>query len=103
MQSTQEKVATLTNENPFHGMGHLLNMFSQLPKASDSITKAQVHEYLTNAWSECNSKERREAFFTVLFSIGDIQNREHNVFKEKGIKNVDGGGHSKRKVFTYCL
>jgi hypothetical protein len=103
MQSTQVQQARTTVENPFYKMGHLLTMLTQLPKSSDSITKQQVHQYLSNAWSECNSKERREAFFVIFFSIGDVQNREHNIFKKKGIKDVDGGGHSKRKVFTYCL
>lgn len=103
MQSLLQKKAKLTEENPFYRMSALLEMLTQLPKASDSITKNQVYQYLRQAWSECNTKDKREAFFVVLFSIGDIQNREHNVFKKIGIKDVDGGGHSKRKVFAYCL
>lgn len=103
MQSLLEKKAKQASENPFYKMRSLLSMFTQLPKASDSITKQQVFNYLTTAWAECTDKVKREAFFTIFFSIGDVQNREHNIFKAKGITNVDGGGHSKRKVFTYCL
>lgn len=104
MQSSiLEKRKAMTEENPFYRMGNLLNMLSQLPKASDSISKLEVFKYLNLAWTECNDKTKREGFFVILFSLGDIQNREHNIFKKIGLKDVDGGGNSKRRVFAFCL
>ncbi len=103
MQSILEKKKAVTQENPFYKMGNLLNMMSQLPKASDSISKQEVWKYLSAAWNECTDKIKKEAFFVILFSIGDIQNREHNIFRKVGIKDVDGGGNSKRRVFALSL
>lgn len=91
-------------ENPFYGMRATLNMAQQLPKLGDNSTAGQINSYLDAAWAECKgSKEKRELFFILIFSIGDIQNREHNIFRKKGIKDVDGGGVSARKAFAHCL
>lgn len=90
-------------ENPFYGMRQTLDMAVQLPKLGDNASQAVVNQYLDRAWTEASSKEKRELFFVLLFSIGDIQNREHNIFRKKGMKNVDGGGNSSRKTFQYIL
>lgn len=91
-------------ENPFYGMRATLDMAVQLPKLGDNVTQSTVDSYLNRAWEEAkSSKEKRELFFVLLFSIGDIQNREHNIFRKRGIKNVDGGGNSSRKTFLYIL
>ena len=39
-------------------------------------------------------------FFSLLFSIGDIVNRQHNIF---GKKKVDGGGNANRSSFEVIL
>lgn len=101
IKTAQQKAVA---ENPFYGMKATLNMGQQLPKLGDNVNSANVSSYLNAAWTECKgSKIKRELFFTILFSIGDIQNREHNIFRKKGIKNVDGGGASARKTFLYGL
>lgn len=91
-------------ENPFYKMTAALDLFQQGNKLpDDSVTQQQVYSYLSAAWKECNTKERKELFFVLLFSLGDISNREHNVFRRKGIKQPDQGGQSKRRVFMFCL
>ena len=79
------------NDNPFYGLKHTLKL---LQATSDGT----VSEYVINdAWLECKSrKEFREVFFSILFCIGDITNRQHNIF---GKKKVDGGGSANREVF----
>ena len=52
---------------------------------------------LDDAWNEVkNSKEKRELFFSILFSIGDVTNRQHNIFKGK---KKDSGGNANREGF----
>ena len=79
------------NENPFYGMRNCL----KLQQAStDSIISESL---LNDAWNEVkNMKEKRELFFSILFSIGDITNRQHNIFKGK---KTDGGGNANRDSF----
>ena len=56
---------------------------------------------LDAAWMEVkDSKEKKEMFFSLLFSIGDITNRQHNIF---GKKKVDGGGNANRENFEVIL
>ena len=78
------------NENPFYGLSNCL----KLQQASSSfISEAMI----TEAWNEVkDSKEKRELFYSILFSIGDITNRQHNIFNKK---NVDNGGNSNRQAF----
>jgi len=78
------------NDNPFYGLKHTLKLLQ--------ATSGTVSEYVINdAWLECKSrKEFRELFFSILFCIGDITNRQHNIF---GKKKVDGGGSANREVF----
>jgi hypothetical protein len=52
---------------------------------------------LNSAWNEVkDDKEKKEMFFSLLFSLGDVTNRQHNIF-HKG--KVDSGGSSKRDAF----
>ena len=79
-----------SNDNPFYGLRNCL----KLQQAStDSAISTQL---LNEAWNEVKSnKEKRELFFSILFSIGDITNRQHNIFKKK----VDSGGNANREAF----
>jgi len=79
------------NENPFYGLRNCLKL--QQASTDNVIT----FETLNNAWNEVkDSKEKRELFFSILFSIGDITNRQHNIFKGK---KTDGGGNANRDAF----
>ena len=103
---TQAKVNKV-NENPFYGLSATLDMFQQLPKVNNPSNNIEVDRYLNAAWSEIQALpngDRKlqavEIFYSILFSIGDIANRQHNFF---GQSKVDGGGNSLRKTFRYCL
>lgn len=98
-----KKMSRIVDENPFYKMQATLDLFQQGSKLSDTVSQQEVYRYLDNAWKECNSKVKKELFFTLVFSLGDISNREHNIFRKKGIKTPDKGGQSKRKVFMFCL
>lgn len=75
------------NTNPFFGMKNCLDLF----QSNGPIA------YLDRAWDEVkNSKEKRELFYSILFSIGDITNRQHNIFHNQ---KVDGGGNANREAF----
>ena len=90
----QNKMQNMAKENPFYGKKALLSLMQQ-------STKSVSTQLLDNAWSECrDDKTLREAFFVIVFSIGDITNRQHNVF---GKANVDNGGNSLREQFMFCM
>ena len=76
------------NENPFFGLSNCLEIFNT----------SSISEYkLDAAWNEVkDSKEKKEMFFSLLFSIGDVTNRQHNIFKGK---KVDNGGNARREDF----
>ncbi len=75
------------NTNPFFGMKNCLDLF----QSNGPIA------YLDRAWDEVKaSKEKRELFYTILFSIGDITNRQHNIFHNQ---KVDNGGNANREAF----
>ena len=80
-----------SNENPFFGLRNCL----KLQQAStDTVISVQL---LNDAWAEvANNKEKKEMFFSILFSIGDITNREHNIFHGK---KIDSGGNANREGF----
>lgn len=99
-----KKMSRIVDENPFYKMPATLDLFQQGNKLQDSVTQGVVYNYLDAAWKECGAdKVKKELFFSLIFSLGDISNREHNIFRKRGIKNPDQGGQSKRKVFSYCL
>ena len=78
------------SNNPFYGLKHCLALLQNAGGA--------VNESMLNAcWSEAkDNKEHRQMFFSLLFSIGDITARQHNIFK--GIKK-DSGGNANRAGF----
>ena len=63
------------NENPFFGLTNCLSIF-QGHSINDDL--------LNNAYNEVkDDKTKREMFYSLLFSIGDITNRNHNIFHGK--------------------
>lgn len=82
------------SDNPFIGMSNCL-------KLQQSVGSIITPAMLDNAWAEVkNNKEAREMFFSILFSIGDITNRQHNIFKGK---KKDNGGNANRDAFEVAL
>ena len=82
-----------SNNNPFFGLKNCLEIFNTDRQLTQSL--------LNDAWEEVkDSKEKREMFFSLLFSIGDIINRQHNIF---GKKKIDGGGNANRSSFEVIL
>lgn len=80
-----------SNDNPFFGLANCLSIFNG----------KFTHSTLNDAWNEVkDSKEKREMFYSLLFSIGDVTNRQHNIF---GKKKVDGGGNANREKFEIIL
>lgn len=79
-----------SNNNPFYG---LRNCLSLQQKATGSITTS----LLDACWEEVKDNyEKKQMFFSVLFSIGDITARHHNIF---GNTKRDSGGNANREVF----
>lgn len=79
-----------SNENPFYGLRHCLTLFQS--------TGGSINTTLLDAcWNEVkNDKQKKEMFFSLLFSIGDITARQHNIF---GNIKRDSGGNANREVF----
>ena len=78
------------SNNPFKGLKNCLKLFQ---------TIQNVHNFdeLSACWNEVkNNKEHREMFFSLMFSMGDITARQHNIFK--GVKK-DSGGNANREGF----
>ena len=79
-----------SNSNPFYGLRNCLKLFEL---AGGVITE----DLLNNCWNEVkDNKEHRQLFFSLLFSVGDITARQHNIFK--GVKK-DTGGNANRDGF----
>lgn len=83
-----------SNSNPFYGMVSNLELFQNASKGN--ITE----QLLQKSYSECKTKEQKEMFFSLFFSIGDITGRTHNIFDK--IK-VDSGGHAAREAFITAV
>lgn len=84
-----------SNENPFYGMRNCLQLFNNL---NGTITTL----LLDNCYEEVkNDKAKRELFFSLLFAVGDITNRQHNIFK--GIKTDNGGNANRESFWTIFL
>ena len=82
-----------SNTNPFFGLKNCLELLN--------TNKQITSQMLDAAWMEVkDNKEKREMFFSLLFSIGDITNRQHNIFKNK---KIDGGGNADRENFEVIL
>lgn len=79
-----------SNNNPFYGLRNCLQLFQSVggniePRLLDACY-AEVKD----------NKEHRQMFFSLLFSVGDITARQHNIFK--GVKK-DSGGNANREGF----
>ena len=86
------------NENPFYGKTALKNL---LNTGKTINSKSQMDSLLNSAWNEAkNDKTLREVFFIICFSIGDITNRQHNIFEKQ---NVDNGGEACRPQMMWIL
>ena len=85
-----------SNNNPFYGLRNCLNLLNA--GANGRVEYMQ----LDNCWEEVkDSKEYREMFFSLLFSIGDITARQHNIFK--GVKKDTGGNANREAFYTVFL
>lgn len=79
-----------SNDNPFYGLRECLQLFQ------DSTSSIPTH-LLNACYNEVkDDRAKRELFFSLLFSIGDITARQHNIFK--GVKK-DSGGNANREGF----
>lgn len=83
------KLVNKTNDNPFYGLKANLRLFQNV---GNTIT----NQMLNDAFAECKTKEHRDLFFSLLFSVGDITSRQHNIYKGA---NVDNGGNANRESF----
>lgn len=79
-----------SNENPFYGLRNCLQLFQS---STNNISEAQLDACYNEVKSD---KVKRELFFSLLFSVGDITARQHNIFK--GVKK-DSGGNANREGF----
>lgn len=82
-----------SSENPFYGMRSCLTLMQSV---GGNITPAM----LDNAYRECKTKEQKQMFYALIFSIGDITARQHNIFKGK---KKDSGGNANREGFAVVL
>lgn len=83
-----------SNDNPFYGLKNCLKLFQSAGNPIDT-------SLLDACWSEVkDNKEHKQMFFSLLFSIGDITARQHNIFK--GVKK-DSGGNANREGFQVIL
>ena len=78
------------NPNPFYGMRNTLSIFQKASKGLD-VDQATLQA----AWKEADDTNKRAMLLALLFSIGDVTARKHNIFE----KRVDSGGNSQREVF----
>lgn len=79
------------NDNPFFGCRKMLNL---LQAADKPINPTLLDEAYNEAKSK--SKEALQVFYSILFSVGDITNRQHNIFHKQ---KVDDGGFANREAF----
>lgn len=83
------------SENPFYGLRSCLELFNNGAK---SIISEQL---LNNCWAEVRDNgDRKKMFFSLLFSIGDITARQHNIF---GKEQKESGGHAARDNFRLIM
>ena len=83
-----------SNNNPFFGLRNCLNL-TQAATANISM------DMLNACWDEVkNDLTKRQMFFSLLFSIGDITSRQHNIFRGK---KKDSGGNANREGFYTIL
>lgn len=79
-------------DNPFAGLNNCLSIFQN---------HIIDNTLLTNAYNEVKEdKTKKELFYSLLFAIGDVTNRNHNIFKHQ---NVDNGGQGDRDNFFIIM
>ncbi len=84
------KLNNSNNTNPFYGLRNCLKLYQDSGVTiSESLLNSCYNEIKDN-------KEQKEMFFSLLFSIGDITARQHNIF---GKKKIDSGGNANREGF----
>jgi len=82
------------NDNPFYGLKNCLTLYQNSSKVVNTLL-------LDACWQEVKgNREHRAMFFSLLFSIGDITGRQHNIF---GKNKIDTGGSSNRENFLNIL
>lgn len=83
------------SDNPFFGLKNCLYLFQNGGKSS--ITP----HMLDSAWKEVKDDyDKRKMFYSLLFSIGDITARQHNIF---GKAKIDSGGTAARENFRIIM
>lgn len=81
-----------SNNNPFYGLKMCLRLFQNVGGCIDE-------SLLDACWDEVkDNKEHRQMFFSLLFSVGDITARQHNIFK--GVKKDNGGNANRGSFYT---
>jgi hypothetical protein len=87
-----------TSENPFYGQKELLTLYT---RGSAKCPKSELLQLLNNAWKAViENIELRRMLFVIIFSFGDITNRQHQIF---GKNQVDQGGAAWREGFNWSL
>jgi hypothetical protein len=93
------KIANKKNENPFYGKQELLALYH-----GATVPLRELQVLLNRAAGSCKSKEDWQLLYVVIFNIGDITDRNHDLLlKTYGAKGLEKGGNSARKNFLYCL
>lgn len=84
-----------TSDNPFYGLRSCLSLLQNGGKST--LSKST----LDACWNEVkDDHDRRKMFYSLLFSIGDITARHHNIF---GAKSTDNGGTAARENFRVIM
>lgn len=94
----QSKMQSAKSENPFYGKQSLFAMYQDSQKPS--LNKSSWFSTMTSAWRECSTATDKQLFFTIVFAMGDIPNRQHNAFKQA---KVDQGGSGNREAFGWSM
>lgn len=95
VQALKAKMVNPAIENPYYGKSALLALMQGATQTTNPMS------LMDKAWQECkDEKHLREVFFTIVFGIGDITNRQHNLF---GKTKVENGGNSQREVFMHAM
>lgn len=80
------------SENPFKGLRKCLELAN-----ANHITEFMLDDAYAEVFMD---KDKKALFYSIIFNIGDITNREHNIFRKN---KVDGGGQAERENFYTCL
>ena len=99
MKNLKQKMVA---ENPFYGKSELLTLANQIHKLeSDKVDRNSLNRFLGSAWNSCKTEDDKAMFWVIVFSSGDIANRDHNLFRRMKVAS-EGGGNSARNVFYWA-